>query len=89
MDHSIMVLNAQALRDALALGVPAGEFQSISQKTVQVSSRLLQGVLANPSLGDSMLGFHNNQFMIMSHAAAEIVYVCVCGLVVPLSQEPC
>ncbi|OAA64279.1 fungal transcriptional regulatory protein [Niveomyces insectorum RCEF 264] len=76
MDHSIMVLNAQALRDLIAIddtGTSA-ELLHLSAENVAVASRLLDTMLHDPVLLELMVGFHNNQFIMVCHAATEILY---------------
>lgn len=72
-----MVLSAQAMRDLTALdaeGTLAG-LSAVCQKTVKVAIRVLEAVLEEPVLNSLRRGFHNNQFVMICHAVAEIVQV--------------
>lgn len=76
-DHSIMVLNADAVRTLLrfdASGASA-EFRDVSRKCVAVASRLLDLSFAHDGLGQLLVGFQNNQFIMICHAAIEILHV--------------
>lgn len=76
MDHSIMVLNAQALRDMSAIDLmgTSPELLHLSALNVDIASRLLDTMLNDPMLLELMVGFHNNQFIMVCHAATEILY---------------
>ncbi|CAK7236517.1 hypothetical protein SBRCBS47491_009663 [Sporothrix bragantina] len=76
MDHSIMVLNAQALRDLSAIDNTgtSSELLHLSALNVDIASRLLDTMLHDPMLLELMVGFHNNQFIMVCHAATEILY---------------
>ena len=76
MDHSIMVLNAQALRDLSAIDTSgtSPELLHLSALNVDIASRLLDTMLHDPTLVEVMVGFHNNQFIMVCHAATEILY---------------
>jgi hypothetical protein len=77
MDHSILVLNANALRDFVAtnaiqcLAHPC----KIARQTVDVACRSLNLVLTDPILLKHMYGTHNNQFIMICHASSEILFV--------------
>ncbi|EFX03249.1 fungal transcriptional regulatory protein [Grosmannia clavigera kw1407] len=75
LDHSIMVLNAQALRDMVAIDQTGGspELMELSAKTFTVASRLLETTLHNEVLQEFKVGFHNNQLIMVCHAATEIL----------------
>lgn len=77
LDHSIMVLNAQALRDMMAIDQTGGspELMELSAKSFTVASRLLDTTLHNEVLQDFKVGFHNNQLIMVCHAATEILCV--------------
>ncbi|KJR82449.1 fungal transcriptional regulatory protein [Sporothrix schenckii 1099-18] len=76
MDHSIMVLNAQALRDMSSIDLTgtSPELLHLSAMNVDIASRLLDTMLHDPVLLELMVGFHNNQFIMVCHAATEILY---------------
>lgn len=77
MDHSILVLNANALRDFVAtnsiecLANPC----KISRQTVDVACRSLTLILTDPVLLKHMYGTHNNQLIMICHASSEILFV--------------
>lgn len=77
MDHSILVLNANALRDFVAtnsiecLANPC----KISRQTVDVACRSLNLILTDPVLLKHMYGTHNNQLIMICHASSEILFV--------------
>lgn len=77
MDHSILVLNANALRDFVAtnamqcLANPC----KISRQTVDVACRSLTLILSDPTLLRHMYGTHNNQLIMICHASSEILFV--------------
>lgn len=77
LDHSIMVLNAQGLRDLMAIDQTGGsaELLDMSAKNFTVASRLLQTTLHDDLLLDLKVGIHNNQLIIVSHAVTEVIYV--------------
>ncbi|KAH7242567.1 hypothetical protein BKA59DRAFT_233446 [Fusarium tricinctum] len=75
MDHSILVLNAQALRDIAAISdsmVPAA-LLTVERKSVEVASRVLELLATDKTLADLSLGFQNNQFIMICHAITEIL----------------
>ncbi|CAK7205165.1 hypothetical protein SEUCBS139899_007930 [Sporothrix eucalyptigena] len=76
MDHSIMVLNAQALRDLSSIDMTgtSSELLHLSALNVDIASRLLDTMLHDAMLLELMVGFHNNQFIMVCHAATEILY---------------
>lgn len=80
MDHSILVLNANALRDVVA----ANAFEclanpcKISRQTVNVACRSLTLVLSDPVLLKHTYGTHNNQLIMICHASSEILFVSPC-----------
>jgi len=81
MDHSILVLNANALRDFVAtnsmecLANPC----KISRQTVDVACRSLTLILTDPVLLKHMYGTHNNQLIMICHASSEILFVSHCS----------
>lgn len=77
MDHSILVLNAQAMMELAAIdgGATSAELLTVSQKTTDVASHMMGLVLSERIMCDLMLGFHNNQFIMICHAATEIIHV--------------
>lgn len=77
MDHSIMVFNAQALRDLMAID-DAGtseELKSVCRKAFEVAKRTLDLVLSDPVMQELRLGWHNNQFIMVAHAMTEVIHV--------------
>lgn len=76
MDHSIMVLNAQALRDMIAIDQTGSspELLHLSALNVDIASRLLDTMLHDEILLELQVGYHNNQFIMVCHAATEILY---------------
>lgn len=77
MDHNLLVLNAQALRDLSAIddSVRSAEFSTITHRTVAVANRVLDLVLLDKTFREMALGFHNNQFIMICHASTEIIHV--------------
>ncbi|KAH8654921.1 hypothetical protein BGZ61DRAFT_467197 [Ilyonectria robusta] len=75
MDHSLLVLNAQALRDVMAAdeSTTSTAILAISRRTIEVASRALDLVLADRTMSELLLGFHNNQYIMICHAATEIL----------------
>lgn len=77
VDHSILVFNANALRDLV--GINAVETMAnpcrIFRQTVEVACRSLDLVLSDPVLLRHMYGIHNNQFIMICHACSEILFV--------------
>ncbi|KAL0935704.1 prib protein [Colletotrichum truncatum] len=76
IDHSIMVLNAQAMRDLKTIdevGISA-EFSILSKRTFKTSMRALDLVLFDPALTELKLGWHNNQFIMVAHAMTEVLH---------------
>ncbi|CAD0048903.1 unnamed protein product, partial [Aureobasidium pullulans] len=75
VDHSILVFNANALRDLV--GINAVETMAnpcrIFRQTVEVACRSLDLVLSDPVLLRHMYGTHNNQFIMICHACSEIL----------------
>jgi hypothetical protein len=77
MDHSILVLNANALRDFVASNVMEGLTYPcrVSCQTVDVACRSLDLILSDPILLKHMYGTHNNQLIMICHALSEILFV--------------
>lgn len=77
MDHSILVFNANALRDFLSINAMdmLTEPCNVSRQTVDVACRSLDLALNDPMLLTHMFGYHNNQFIMVCHAASEILFV--------------
>lgn len=82
VDHSILILNAEAIRDLVALeesNTPMSvELATISKRSVDVASRLLDSLLNDEFLLELFIGFHNNQYIMICHAATEILHVSEC-----------
>ncbi|KAI4851435.1 hypothetical protein E4T44_02134 [Aureobasidium sp. EXF-8845] len=85
MDHSTLVLNANALRDFVAtnaiqcLAHPC----KIARQTVDVACRSLNLILTDPILLKHMYGTHNNQFIMICHASSEILFATTRGCLPP------
>ena len=79
MDHSILVLNAQAIRDidaAVAIDNSASEaLLNIERKSIEVASRALHSLVADKTMVELALGFQNNQYLMICHAMTEILRV--------------
>ncbi|KAK7432959.1 hypothetical protein QQZ08_000430 [Neonectria magnoliae] len=75
MDHSLLVLNAQALRDIATVdqSVASSAILTISRRTIEVASRALDLVITDRTVLEVLLGFHNNQYIMICHAATEIL----------------
>ncbi|XEU97535.1 hypothetical protein FSHL1_002821 [Fusarium sambucinum] len=74
-DHGILVLNAQALENLLAIGTSAQapEIVEVSRKTIMTGCRFLDTILSDKILNDLKFGFHNNMFIMVCHAVTEIL----------------
>jgi hypothetical protein len=79
MDHSILILNAQALRDidaAVAIDNSAPEaLLNIERKSIEVASRALHSLGTDKTMIELALGFQNNQYLMICHAMTEILRV--------------
>lgn len=78
IDHGIMVLNAEAARSLLALadGATTADFNTVSQISVKVASRLLKLTFDSENgLGQYLIGLQNNQLIMICHAATDILQV--------------
>lgn len=79
MDHSILVLNAQAIRDidgAVAIDNSASEaLLNIERKSIEVACRALNSLVADKTIIELALGFQNNQYLMICHAMTEILRV--------------
>lgn len=77
MDHSLLVLSAQALRDIAAINEPTTSTATltISRRTLEVATRSLDLVLTDRTMCELLLGFHNNQYIMICHSATEILRV--------------
>jgi hypothetical protein len=77
MDHSILVLNANALRDFVASNAMESLTHpcKVSRQTVDVACRSLDLILSDPILLKHMYGTHNNQLIMICHALSEILFV--------------
>ncbi|OAL22728.1 hypothetical protein AYO20_11127 [Fonsecaea nubica] len=80
MDHSILILNAQAAAALRGLdqGTTSPELRSVLQTSVNVASHLMDIVLSEQIMFDLKLGSHNNLFIIVCHAATEIIFAIKC-----------
>ncbi|KAF4806827.1 Protein priB [Colletotrichum siamense] len=76
MDHSIMVLNAQAMRDLKNIDeeVRCAEFLTVSRRAFDVARRALELALSDSTMRELRLGWHNNQFIMVAHAMTEILH---------------
>lgn len=77
MDHCILVLNAQALRDIAATegSVSSEALLTIEKKSVQVASRILNLLATDRTMIELALGFQNNQYLMICHAMTELLRV--------------
>ncbi|KAG6367912.1 hypothetical protein INS49_002112 [Diaporthe citri] len=75
MDHSLLVLHAQAPRDITTVNEPntSAVTLTISPKTLEVATRTLDLVLTDRTMSELLLGLHNNQYIMICHAATEIL----------------
>ncbi|KAJ4018319.1 hypothetical protein NW752_005434 [Fusarium irregulare] len=77
MDHSILILNAQALRDidaAIAIDNSASEaLLNIEKKSIEVACRALHSLVVDKTMIELALGFQNNQYLMICHAMTEIL----------------
>ncbi|CAD0106031.1 unnamed protein product [Aureobasidium uvarum] len=89
MDHSILVLNANALRDFVATNAIESLKNpcKISRQTVDVACRSLNLILSDPVLLKHMYGTHNNQLIMICHASSEILFATTRGCLPPDVME--
>ncbi|KAF4342834.1 fungal transcriptional regulatory [Fusarium beomiforme] len=75
MDHSILVFNAQALRDLAISKDPSAPaaLLTIQRKSIEVAGRIFDHLLADKTMNDVSVGFQNNQFLMICHAMSEIL----------------
>ncbi|KAG5766169.1 hypothetical protein H9Q72_005787 [Fusarium xylarioides] len=75
MDHSILVFNAQALRDLTASedSAAASALLIIQRKSIEVAGRILDHLVTDKTMNDVSVGFQNNQFIMICHAMTEIL----------------
>ncbi|KAL0935694.1 prib protein [Colletotrichum truncatum] len=75
IDHSIMVLNTQALRELAATeeAEKSTELEKLSRKAFDVAMRLLDLAHTNPLIRELKFGWQNNQFIMVAHAMTEII----------------
>lgn len=76
-----MILNAEALRDLLAIDQSgaSAETTEVAKASVNTASHLLDLILTNSTLEELLIGFHNNQYIMICHAATEILHVSLQG----------
>jgi hypothetical protein len=77
MDHSILVFNAQALRDLTASedSAAASALLIIQRKNIEVAGRIFDHLVTDKVMNDVSVGFQNNQFIMICHAMTEILRV--------------
>lgn len=77
MDHSILVFNAQALRDLTASedSATASALLIIQRKNIEVAGRIFDHLVTDKTMNDVSVGFQNNQFIMICHAMTEILRV--------------
>lgn len=77
MDHSILILNAQAAKDLTAVDESAtsNRAKKVSRRTIEVANRALGLLLTDQMMSEVSLGYHNNQYIMICHAATEILRV--------------
>ncbi|KAL9573124.1 hypothetical protein ACKAV7_002809 [Fusarium commune] len=75
MDHSILVFNAQALRDLTAFedSATASALLIIQRKNIEVAGRIFDHLVTDKTMNDVSVGFQNNQFIMICHAMTEIL----------------
>ncbi|KAG6987409.1 Protein priB [Fusarium oxysporum f. sp. conglutinans] len=75
MDHSILVFNAQALRDLTASedSATASALLIIQRKNIEVAGRIFDHLVTDKTMNDVSVGFQNNQFIMICHAMTEIL----------------
>ena len=79
IDHGVMILNAEALRDLLAIDESGAstETTAVTKTSVNTASHLLDLILTNATLEELLIGFHNNQYIMICHAATELLHVSI------------
>ncbi|PTD11464.1 hypothetical protein FCULG_00005009, partial [Fusarium culmorum] len=78
MDHSILVLNAQALRDLATAEDNTSSSSSealldIERKSIEVASRVLDLLSLDKTIIELALGFQNNQYLMICHVMTEAI----------------
>ncbi|OBS28287.1 hypothetical protein FPOA_02228 [Fusarium poae] len=78
MDHSILVLNAQALRDITAADDNSSPSSSVAllnieRKSIEVASRVLDLLTSDKTIIELALGFQNNQYLMICHVMTEVL----------------
>ncbi|KAM0499372.1 hypothetical protein ACHAP8_005520 [Fusarium lateritium] len=88
MDHSILVLNAQALRDITAADDKFSPSSSeillnIERKSIEVASRVLDLLASDKTIIELALGFQNNQYLMICHVMTEVLRAIKRGALTP------
>ncbi|CEF74488.1 unnamed protein product [Fusarium graminearum] len=88
MDHSILVLNAQALRDLAAAEDSTSPSSSeallgIERKSIEVASRVLDLLSLDKTIIELALGFQNNQYLMICHVMTEVLRAIKRGALTP------
>ncbi|KAH7486685.1 hypothetical protein FOMA001_g4904 [Fusarium oxysporum f. sp. matthiolae] len=85
MDHSILVFNAQALRDLTASedSATASALLIIQRKNIEVAGRMFDHLVTDKTMNDVSVGFQNNQFIMICHAMTEILRAVKKGGITP------
>ncbi|GKU10712.1 unnamed protein product [Fusarium langsethiae] len=88
MDHSILVLNAQALRDVAAADDNSSSASSeallnIERKSIEVASRVLDLLTSDKTIIELALGFQNNQYLMICHVMTEVLRAIKRGALTP------
>ncbi|WXC42789.1 hypothetical protein QX201_002566 [Fusarium graminearum] len=88
MDHSILVLNAQALRDLAAAEDNTSPSSSealldIERKSIEVASRVLDLLSLDKTIIELALGFQNNQYLMICHVMTEVLRAIKRGALTP------
>ncbi|RGP73580.1 hypothetical protein FLONG3_6317 [Fusarium longipes] len=76
MDHSILVLNAQAIRDIAAAEDSSSSSEAlldIERKSIEVASRVLDLLVTDKTMIELALGFQNNQYLMICHVMTEVL----------------
>ncbi|KAH7004286.1 hypothetical protein EDB82DRAFT_520312 [Fusarium venenatum] len=88
MDHSILVLNAQALRDITAADDNSSPSSSkallkIEKESIEVASRVMDLLTSDKTIIELALGFQNNQYLMICHVMSEVLRAIKRGALTP------
>ncbi|KAK6384343.1 hypothetical protein LTS17_001906 [Exophiala oligosperma] len=90
MNHSILVINAQALKGLSAAkeSERGNEIVDVSRQTLEAADVLLGYVFSERVFLDRLAGLHNNQFLMVCHSAIEILQARNGGGLTPTDVQP-